>query len=190
MSPWSKGVYVAPTQRVPQESWLGKTPDGGTFEPRTAISDAAALARTTPTGQPLKVTRRDGVKAAAALPIAERLDIVTCILHGTMAFGKMAARFVLDKASRAADDARRAVGTALRSKHIPLNVNARGKKKKIGLKGNQTKDLFDLWPVLAGHLGMAGSPADAAMQHMGYLLTVLYRSSYPEDDNPSPWVFS
>lgn len=187
MSPWSKGVYHAPSQRVPQERFSGKTPDGSRFEERTRISDATAFAKTTPTGQPLRVCLRDGVKEPPALPIPIRLDIVACILHGTMAFGKMAARFLLQRTARAPLAGKIAVAAELRRAHLRLNVYATAKKKKISLKGNETRKFFDVWPVLAQHLSLEGTPEDAAMQHMGNLLNVLYRSSYSE--NPASWVY-
>lgn len=97
---------------------------------------------------------------------------------------------MLNKAASAPERRKKAAALELRKRHIKLNVFARGKKRrKINLKGVETLALFDVWPAVATHLGLAGSTGDAAMQHMGHLIRVLYRTSYPADKNPAPWVF-
>jgi hypothetical protein len=107
-----------------------------------------------------------------------------------MAIGRAAGLFLMNQAARLAAGQKDAVANELRAAHVHINVYGRGKalRKAPSLKGHEVKALFDVWPNLVGFLGIAGSHADASMQHMGRLLVTLYRTRY--DVNPAPWVLN
>ena len=123
--------------------FLGWNADEDDFLVRTAATDAAALSKASTT----PVMQRDGVVRPPVLPIATREDIIMCILHCTMAMGRLAGLYIMRRCSEATDEQKALVSTELIRRHLKIKVYARGADllKPPNLKGHQVSDLFKAW---------------------------------------------
>lgn len=198
MSLWDRAVWIRPKPKknIPGY-YLGIEGDDGSdsdndgdddsdsdkvvvFAERTMHTDATALSWNQPPDNVVPVLMRDGVSREPVLEVAERLDIVPCILHCTMAIGRLAALYVMQLCSVATAAQKSSVCAVLRGKHLRIPVYARGKDllQAPSIKGHHTKDLFSVWPSIAVALGVENTPGDNAMRNMGWLLRTLYRTKY------------
>lgn len=183
MSPWNRGVWQRPKKDkdgVEQPGFYTGL-EGNTFAERTAETDAAALARANAEPQ---VLLRDGVKRDPVLPFQCREDVVFCILHCTMAIGRLAGLYIMHLCSEATDAQKALVRAELRRNHLRIPVYARGKDllKAPSLKGHHVGDLFKVWRTsIAATLGVDRSDGDDAMRNMEWVLRTLYRSTYNEN---------
>ena len=102
----------------------------------------------------------------------DRHDVVVCILHCLMAFGKLLCAFL----QRIVPVDRRPIVNGI------LKVASTGWKlgSRCAVDGEETQRLFTAWPFIAKALGLVDSPADKAILQMHAFFRKEYRT-YQED---------